>query len=812
MAQKKQLAPLVGWIYDLLLWIFSIVVDLFFREVHPRGSYKVPRRGPVIFVAAPHANQVFHHHTQSRSWLQIHLLTPWMKFVDSMILMRVIRMEAHRRLSFLIAEKSMNRKFIGTLARKMGALPVARALDSVKPGDGKIYLPDPLNEPTLVRGVGTKFDSPMFQVGGLIVLPTVNGQTPSTEIAEIRGPEELVLKKPFKTVEALKMITGRNDIDENGQFMNGVINNHEGFEGTKFKVAPHVDQTKIYDAVFERINRGGCIGIFPEGGSHDRPDLLPLKGMILPLTESIFCLFAEHHVAGLAIMALGALAANPDCGVTIVPCGMNYFHAHKFRSRAVVEFGAPIEVPSQLVELYKQGKRRQAVGSLLETVYQALVAVTVTSPDYDTLMVWTLSIQLNAFSLILLQLIQAARRLYNPTGKKLPLPMVVELNRRLVKGYQHYKDDPRIVNLKNAVNDYNKRLWLLGVRDHQVEYAKFPIIKVVSTLIYRLSKLAVMAIGTLPGLVLFAPVFVATKIISIKKSREALAASTVKLQGRDVMATWKLLVALALAPMLYALYTILLTSWTYRNRVQGYVPDWVPLWMVVIFGMIFFPSITFAALRIGETGMDIVKSLAPLVLSLNPTSANTLVKLRERRSKLSNEVTDLINTLGPEMFPDFDSARIVADPFRESTSLSRADSDRLNVNEPPTPSEVDPTAGDAFGTSPTTTGLQLPRNESFHNLANIGFFATRPPSRSRSRSSSTGGALDGGKGMPIKAFSSINSKESFDEVSKRIRGAMKVRRRRSEQEEESNGGSGSWDLAGNSSSGVATPGSIEGGK
>ena len=86
-------------------------------------------------------------------------------------------------------------------------------------------------------------------------------------------------------------------------------------------------------------------------------------------------------------MALGALSANPCCGLTIVPCGMNYFHAHKFRSRAVIEFGTPVEVPDELVELYKKGERREAVSKLLDTVYQALVAVTVTSPDYDTLMV-----------------------------------------------------------------------------------------------------------------------------------------------------------------------------------------------------------------------------------------------------------------------------------------------------------------------------------------------------------------------------------------------------------------------------------------
>lgn len=57
-SKPKELFPMINWIYDLLLWTFSVLVDLFFREVHPRGSWKIPRRGPIIFVAAPHANQV----------------------------------------------------------------------------------------------------------------------------------------------------------------------------------------------------------------------------------------------------------------------------------------------------------------------------------------------------------------------------------------------------------------------------------------------------------------------------------------------------------------------------------------------------------------------------------------------------------------------------------------------------------------------------------------------------------------------------------------------------------------------------------
>jgi hypothetical protein len=97
-------------------------------------------------------------------------------------------------------------------------------------------------------------------------------------------------------------------------------------------------------------------------------------------------------------MALGTLAENPDCGLKIVPCGMNYFHAHKFRSRAVIEFGTPIDVPRELVEQFKQGERRESVGALLDIIYGSLVSVTVTSPDYETLMVGFLLFQTRHFS------------------------------------------------------------------------------------------------------------------------------------------------------------------------------------------------------------------------------------------------------------------------------------------------------------------------------------------------------------------------------------------------------------------------------
>ncbi|KAK4154975.1 hypothetical protein C8A00DRAFT_32245 [Chaetomidium leptoderma] len=747
-APPKELNPVSPWKYDSFLWIMSLLADFFFREVHPRGAWKVPRHGPVLFVAAPHANQ----------------------FVDALILQRTLRMESKRRVSLLIAQKSVN-GFIGWASRQVGAVPVGRAQDYAKPARGTLYLPDPVNDPTLVRGIGTDFEAEA-QVGGMLFLPSTKGHSgASVDVAQIIGPEEIRIKRAFKGKISVAQLTGRDDIDSNGDLTNKKVNGPKpGYEGTKFKLAPYIDQREVYQAVFNRLQSGGCVGIFPEGGSHDRTELLPLK-------------------AGVAIMALGTLAEAPDCGLRIVPVGMNYFHAHKFRSRAVVEFGPPFEVPARLVEMYKANRRRDAIGEVLDMVHSSLSAVTVSTPDYDTLMV-----------------IQAARRLYNPTGKKLPLPVVVELNRRLAKGYEKYKDDERIVRLKKSVTEYNKQLRYLNIRDHQVEYGKMSWPIVVLTFFYRLAKLIILSLGVLPGLFLFSPIFIATKYISNQKAKTALAGSTVKIQGKDVMATWKLLVSLALAPIIYAIYISITAYRVYVDRLGGRVPESVPIWMVVIVGWIVFPTITFAALRFGEVGMDILKSLRPLALCISPSSSYNISQLRERRAELSAQVTGVINTIGPEMFPDFEHTRLVYDAYARGmpadTIQATYNSDGNSPVLPPNPalgsrsqSGSSSPDGDAARRGPgsptisrrntTQSSRAIPRNESFSNIGHAPLFATRPPSRNRSRSSSAGGGLGMSAGFPVSGFTTLDSKEGFDQANKKIREAMRergvIRRRMSEK-------------------------------
>lgn len=52
----------------------------------------------------------------------------------------------------------------------------------------------------------------------------------------------------------------------------------------KYKIIPKVDQSTVFKNVEDVLGQGGCIAMFPEGGSHDQTDLLPFKAGIALMT------------------------------------------------------------------------------------------------------------------------------------------------------------------------------------------------------------------------------------------------------------------------------------------------------------------------------------------------------------------------------------------------------------------------------------------------------------------------------------------------------------------------------------------------
>lgn len=568
--------------YDLLMWFFDSVIHTFFRELTLRGTFNIPKKGAAVFVIAPHHNQ----------------------FVDPLVVMTAVRKAAGRRISLLTAAASLRIWYIGILAKLSGAIPVERAQDLVAPAVGTIRVENfgPENDNLTIVGEGTHFTADAM-ARGLVGLPSYLGNAP---IDAVESDTRLVLKKPFK-------INFDAPLEKDRKVMQMLAH------GTTYKLAPHIDNHTLFQNVFDHLNAGKVFGIFPEGGLHDRPTLLPLK-------------------PGVAIMALGAVsqATDPNQQVNIIPVGLNYFHAHKFRSRAVVEFGKPIVVTKKDGEMYEQNTR-EVVDRLLDLITLRIKEVTLNCDDFDTLMT-----------------IHAARRLYTSQQRdSIPLPLVVEMSRRLLRGYHKYADRPDVKKLKEAVSAYNKKLMILGLHDHQVEsLTRTNRLSILNIFVSRLVVTTLFFLLALPGAIMFSPVFIVARRTSRQKQKQALAKSTVKIKAKDVIGTWKILVALVLAPALYIFWAAVATFILLRLG----LPRALPVWLVFLGCYLLCVLTTYASLRVGEVGMDEYKSLTPLFYSVLLVHRDILQieSLKETRRELALQVVEFCDRYGPLMFDDFD--------------------------------------------------------------------------------------------------------------------------------------------------------------
>jgi glycerol-3-phosphate O-acyltransferase/dihydroxyacetone phosphate acyltransferase len=110
------------------------------------------------------------------------------------------------------------------------------------------------------------------------------------------------------------------------------------------------------------LARGAAVALFPEGTSHNRPHRLPLK-------------------TGAARIALEAEARHGPLGLRILPVGVVYDDKGRFRSRAIVQVGPPID-PAPEAAAYAAAPGA-AVRRLTERIAAALAEVTLNHASWE---------------------------------------------------------------------------------------------------------------------------------------------------------------------------------------------------------------------------------------------------------------------------------------------------------------------------------------------------------------------------------------------------------------------------------------------
>jgi len=264
-----------------------------------------------------------------------------------------------------------------------------------------------------------------------------------------------------------------------------------------------VDNSGAFDKLYEVIEAGDCMGIFPEGVSHTESQLSKLK-------------------TGTARIAL-SVAARGKVKVTIIPCGLNYIHRHRFRSQVSIEFGEPIRINDEWLADFAEDER-DTVRQLTEHLADSMMAVTLNAPDWSTL-----------------RFVQAARRLYKPATANLSPGEYIELNRRFVEGYLSKKAEPEMLAFRNDVDDYQTRLDALGLKDYQLR-ASVSVSKAFRRLMMRSISLMLLLPIAIPGVLLHLPVGWVAAYVGERFSYE-----------QDDIATLKVFSAITVLPLLYLL-------------------------------------------------------------------------------------------------------------------------------------------------------------------------------------------------------------------------------------------------------------------
>ncbi len=293
-----------------------------------------------------------------------------------------------------------------------------------------------------------------------------------------------------------------------------------------------VDNHKAFEKLFEVIESGNCMGVFPEGVSHVESQLAKLK-------------------TGTARIAL-SVAARGKVVVKVIPCGLNYIHRHRFRSQVLIEFGEPIVIDDQWVQDY-QDDEQATVRRLTEHLAEALTNVTLNAPDWRTL-----------------RFIQTARRLYKPASADLSPGNYVELSRRFVDGYLQAIDDPELQAFRDDVEDYQARLDLLGLKDYQLRQP-MTLTQAFRKVILRSATMLALLPIAIPGALLHLPVGWIAATVGERFSYEM-----------DDIATLKVLATILLLPVLY--FAIGIT-------VGIYFGFWLAIVAVVALSLSFFASV-----------------------------------------------------------------------------------------------------------------------------------------------------------------------------------------------------------------------------
>lgn len=399
------------------------------------------------------------------------------QFVDAMMLIYAIE----RPVNFIIAASSTKNGFLKYFLKLINFIPTERPIDHKRSGNGFIIS---IIKNDLI-GEGTKF-----------LTDVKVGETIKPE----NSRDDYIINQIISDTQ-LSVTSDNEHADPNLK------------EKVKFSIFPKIDQKKVFANVSNALAQDKVVGIFPEGGSHDQTKLLPLKA-----GACIFVWSSETE-----------LNKHPS----LLCSGINYFGAHRFRSKVIIKFSKPIEY--QIDKSKKEDKtyKKEKIADMMESLKESMEDVKFLAPSFNEL--------INLY---------VAQKLYIPADHSLTEEEKFIVYKKFCDGYELLKDKPEMQTLMREVNNFRRQMKNLGLT---VKLLRDPRTRL-SINWLMVVKLIFRFLSGLPFLLFMFPIRILLTKVAEAKRQKALKSSFVKIRGNDVLATWKIFYSFIAIPAMLSIW------------------------------------------------------------------------------------------------------------------------------------------------------------------------------------------------------------------------------------------------------------------
>ncbi|KAJ7647106.1 hypothetical protein FB45DRAFT_998368 [Roridomyces roridus] len=248
-----------------------------------------------------------------------------------------------------------------------------------------------------------------------------------------------------------------------------------------------VDNTDVMEKLMEALELGDAVCLFPEGLSRYHPTIAPLKTGVARLISDV----------------LTRNRNDPDFEISLLNCSITYMHRQHFRSDVLVSFHPPMTFSSKTHPELLAPIDYKHIRQVTAQMYEQISSGTIDAPSWDVV-----------------RLGKLAARIYAPLGTRMRLGDHVRVVRAFIEAFKAFEghtdasdDDekrPELPELRLDLSKYQDQLTHWGLTDERVRRPTISRPLIFARMVLRFVWAWCLFTLSLPGLVLWTPVFLTT--------------------------------------------------------------------------------------------------------------------------------------------------------------------------------------------------------------------------------------------------------------------------------------------------------------